>query len=212
MERVGHSKHKEPINMGQIVTVNFRGDQLYGFENDDGVFVALKPIVESMGMDWSAQLKRVKRDPILAEGMAIMATPFGRGGDQDAVCLKMELVNGWLFTIDSSRIKDDAVREKVILYQRECHGVLFKHFYKGAKHTAEPLVLEDHEETANPDGMKVRLVTECRQTFGAKASGQLWFQLGLPTVPAMIEQSRQYDLLDFASIKTAADQPTANAA
>lgn len=58
-----------------------------------------------------------------------MATPFGRGGDQQAVCLKMDLVNGWLFTIDSSRIKDEAVREKVLLYQRECYGVLHKHFY-----------------------------------------------------------------------------------
>lgn len=198
--------------MGQIVTVNFRGDQLYGFENDDGVFVALKPIVESMGMDWSAQLKRVKRDPILAEGMAIMATPFGRGGDQDAVCLKMDLVNGWLFTIDSARIKDDAVREKVILYQRECHAVLFRHFYKGAKPNSEPLIIEDHEETQNPDGSKVRLVTECRQTFGTKASGQLWFQLGLPTVPAMIEQSRQYDLLDFNSIKSKTEAEASAAA
>ncbi|MDI6026704.1 phage antirepressor N-terminal domain-containing protein [Corticibacterium sp. UT-5YL-CI-8] len=189
--------------MGQIVTVNFRGDQLYGFENDDGIFVALKPIVESMGMDWSAQLQRVKRDPILAEGMVIMTTPFGRGGSQEAVCLKMDLVNGWLFTIDSSRIKDEAVKEKVILYQRECYAVLFRHFYKGQKHQPETIVIEDHEETASPDASKVRLVTECRQTFGAKASGQLWFQLGLPTVPAMIEQSRQFDLLDFAAIKTA---------
>ena len=197
--------------MGQIVTVNFRGDQLYGFENDDGVFVALKPIVESMGMDWSAQYRRVTRDPILKEGIAMMATPFTRGGDQEAVCLKMDLVNGWLFTIDSSRIKDDAVREKVILYQRECYGVLFRHFYKGSKPVSEPLILEDHEETQNPDGTKVRLVTECRQTFGTKASGQLWFQLGLPTVPAMIEQSRQFDLLDYAAVKTKAE-PTANAA
>lgn len=197
--------------MGNIITVNFRGDQLYGFENDDGVFVALKPIVESMGMDWSAQLKRVKRDPILSEGMAIMATPFSRGGDQEAVCLKMDLVNGWLFTIDSARIKDETVRDRVILYQRECYGVLFRHFYKGSKPSQEPLVMEDHEESASPDGTKVRLVTECRQTFGTKASGQLWFQLGLPTVPAMIEQSRQFDLLDYAAIKTA-DQQKADAA
>lgn len=93
------------------------------------MFVALKPIVESMGMDWSAQYRRTQRDPILSEGIAVMATPFGRGGDQQAVCLKMDLVNGWLFTIDSSRIKDEAVREKVLLYQRECYGVLHKHFY-----------------------------------------------------------------------------------
>lgn len=195
--------------MGQIVTVNFRGDQLYGFEDDDGVFVALKPIVRALGLDWSAQLKRVKRDPVLVEGMAMMATPYGLGGDQEAVCLKIDLVNGWLFGIDSTRIKDQAVREKVILYQRECYGVLFKHFYKGAKPVQEPLVIEDHEETASPDNAKVRLVTECRQTFGSKASGQLWFQLGLPTVPAMIEQSRQFDLLDFEAIKTASDSRAA---
>lgn len=195
--------------MGQVVTVNFRGDQLYGFEDDDGVFVALKPIVRALGLDWSAQLKRVKRDPVLVEGMAMMATPYGLGGDQEAVCLKIDLVNGWLFGIDSTRIKDQAVREKVILYQRECYGVLFRHFYKGAKPIQEPLVVEDHEETASPDSAKVRLVTECRQTFGSKASGQLWFQLGLPTVPAMIEQSRQFDLLDFAAIKTASDSQAA---
>lgn len=157
-------------------------------------------IVESMGVDWNGQYQRVKRDPVLAEGMCVMHIPFGRGGDQEAVCLKIDLVNGWLFGIDSSRIKDDVVREKVILYQRECYGVLFKHFYKGARSASEPLVLEDHEETQNPDGARVRLVAECRQTFGTKASGQLWFQLGLPTVPAMIEQNRQYELLDFNSI------------
>lgn len=194
--------------MGSIITVNFRGDQLYGFENDDGVFVALKPIVESMGMDWSAQLKRVKRDPILAEGMAIMATPFGRGGDQDAVCLKMDLVNGWLFTIDSSRIKDDSVRDKVMLYQRECYGVLFKHFYKGAK-AEDHIVIEDHEETATAEAAKVRLVTEARQTFGARPAGELWFKLGLPTVPSMVDQSRQYELLDYRAVKTVSDDTKA---
>ena len=70
--------------MGQIITVNFRGDTLYGFERDDGVFVALKPVVEAMGMDWSAQFRRVKRDPILSEGIAIMATPFGRAAISSA--------------------------------------------------------------------------------------------------------------------------------
>lgn len=194
--------------MGSIITVNFRGDQLYGFENDDGVFVALKPIVESMGMDWSAQFRRVKRDPILSEGIATMATPFGRGGDQDAVCLKMDLVNGWLFTIDSSRIKDDAVRDKVMLYQRECYGVLFKHFYKGSR-SDDHIVIEDHEETSTAEAAKVRLVTEARQTFGARPAGELWFKLGLPTVPSMIDQSRQYELLDYRAVKTVSDDTKA---
>ncbi|MCP8895360.1 phage antirepressor N-terminal domain-containing protein [Shinella daejeonensis] len=195
--------------MGTIVSVNFRGDDLYGFENDDGVFVALKPIVESMGMDWSAQLQRVKRDPILSEGMVIMTTPFGRGGAQDAVCLKLELVNGWLFTIDTSRIKDDAVREKVIVYQRECYGVLAKHFLgKAAGVSAEKsgdIVDDPHEN----ESVKLRMVNESRQVFGTQAAAQLWFRLGLPVVPAMQHDPRQLSFIDYDAIKSASGSPAA---
>lgn len=76
--------------MTSIVTADFRGDTLFGFEEGDQTYVGLKPIVEAMGMDWSAQYRRVQRDPILSEGIAMMATPFGRGGDQEAVCLKRD--------------------------------------------------------------------------------------------------------------------------
>lgn len=187
--------------MGNIVTVNFRGDELYGFENDDGIFVALKPIVESMGIDWSSQLKRVKRDVILSEGMVIMTTPFGRGGDQDAVCLKLELVNGWLFTIDTSRIKDDAVREKVIVYQRECYQVLSKHFL-GKSFATMPNMTAPSDEQQESESSKLRLVSESRQVFGVQAAQQLWVRVGLPLVPAMLQDPRQLSLLD---------QPTAQA-
>lgn len=168
--------------MGEIVTVNFRGDELYGFKQDDGVFLAAKPMVEAMGLDWSAQLKRIKRDPILSEGMAIMATPFGRGGDQECVCLKLELVNGWLFTIDTLRIKDETVRERVILYQRECYQVLYEHFSGKRKAIAE---IEGDPTDKLTTNEARSLVTEGRQTLGIQAARQLWFKLGLIRVDAM---------------------------
>jgi hypothetical protein len=186
--------------MGNIVTVNFRGDELYGFENDDGIFVALKPIVESMGMDWSAQYRRVSRDAILKEGIAMMATPFGRGGDQEAVCLKLDLVNGWLFTIDTSRIKDDEVRAKVIVYQRECYQVLSKHFL-GKSFAPMPNMTtpgDDHQES---ESSKVRLVNESRKVFGIQAAQQLWVHIGLPLVPAMLQDPRQLSFLDHPPVQ-----------
>lgn len=194
--------------MGQIITVNFRGDQLYGFENDDGTFVALKPIVESMGMDWSAQLKRVKRNPILAEGMAIMATPFGRGGDQEAVSIKLELVNGWLLTIDTSRIENDDVRERVLLYQRECYAVLYKHFY-GRSQADRSASIEGTPNTEEPLQVKRSLVTEARQTFGCQSARELWFKLGMPTTPSMYADDRQYEFT-YTAIKR--DPPIADQA
>lgn len=187
--------------MGNIVTVEFRGDRLYGFESDDGVFVALKPIVESMGLDWSAQFRRVKRDPILAEGIAMMATPFGRGGDQEAVCLKLDLVNGWLFTIDTARIQDEAVREKVIVYQRECYGVLARHFAGKSGADRIPHVSPEEITPEEPVAIRRQLVTEGRQTFGLQAARELWFKLGLPTTPSMLAEQGQGELFTYTAVQ-----------
>lgn len=192
--------------MTNIVTVNFRGDTLFGFQEGDNTFVGLKPIVEAMGMDWSAQYRRVKRDPILSEGIAVMATPFGRGGDQEAVCLKLDLLNGWLFTIQSERIKDEAVREKVITYQRECYRVLNEHFVGNRKPHEAVMMDEDVSESENT---RLRMITESRQTFGTQAAAQLWFQLGLPVVPAMLEDPRQANLFALDRVRHAGSASTA---
>lgn len=42
----------------------------------------------------------------------------------------------------------------------------------------------------------LRIVVEARQSFGCKASQQMWFKLGLPTVPAMFDRPGQSDLFD----------------
>lgn len=192
-----------PYIMGTIVSVNFRGDELYGFKQDDGVYLALKPMVEAMGLDWSAQLKRVKRDPILSEGVAMMTTPFGRGGDQECVCIRLDLVNGWLFTIDSSRITAEETRQRVQTYQRECYTVLHDHF-AGKR---QPLIgaNDDVEPDSSPSMNERRsLVAEARQTFGAMAARQLWFNQGLPLVPAMMAaQQNDVDLFHYGMVNTA---------
>ncbi|KTQ92657.1 hypothetical protein NS226_15310 [Aureimonas ureilytica] len=184
----------------RLVTVNFRGTDLYSFENDDGVFVAVKPIVDAMGVDWNAQRQRIRRDPILSEGACIIPAPLAKGGIQETTCLKLELVNGWLFTIDASRIKDEGVRERVILYQRECYQVLTRHFHRPAG--APPVEIPSGDQPHEPDGPRVRLVSEARQVFGTRAAGELWFKLGLPITPSMTEARKQLDLLDYSRIRT----------
>lgn len=184
--------------MGEIVTVNFRGDELYGFKQDDGTFLALKPMVEAMGLNWSGQEQRVKRDPVLSEGICVMHIPFGRGGAQECVCIKLELVNGWLFGIDSARIKDEAVRERVILYQRECYQVLYEHFSGKRKHSA-PEIEGDPDETSSVNERR-SLVAEARQTFGTQAARELWFEQKLPIVPSMLREG-QNDLYPWTMIR-----------
>lgn len=183
--------------MGEIVTVNFRGDELYGFKQDDGTFLALKPMVEAMGLNWSGQEQRVKRDPILSEGICMMHTPFGNGGSQEVICIKLDLVNGWLFTIDSSRIKDEAVKAKVQTYQRECYSVLHDHF--SGKRKAIPEIEGEPDDMSSVNERR-SLVAEARQTFGTQAARELWFEQRLPIVPSMMNPG-QNDLYPWTMIR-----------
>lgn len=185
--------------LGNIVTVDFRQDTLFAVERDDGVFVAVKPICDSLGLGWSSQLQRIKEDPILSEGMTTVVIP-SVGGAQETTVLKLELVNGWLMKVDSRRVKDEETRQRLLTYQRECFGVLFEHFYGKRKPKAEAEIVDDPQEN---ESVKLRIVNEGRQVFGVTAAAQLWFKLGLPIVPAMYHDPRQITLFDYTNIKPA---------
>ena len=169
--------------MSNIVTIEFHGDRLLGIETEAGAFAYLKPIVERLGLDWSAQLKRVKRDPTLREGMAMMATPPGYGDGNEAVFLRLDLLHGWLFTVDSARVREE-LRPKVIVYQRECYAALAAAFAPQDR-GARPAELLDAPTNAIPLDIARKLVTEARHTFDHQAARELWFQLRLPIAPHM---------------------------
>lgn len=186
--------------MGNIVTVNFRDDTLFAVERDDGVFVAVKPICDSLRVDWKSQHQRLKDDPVLSEGMVLITMP-SPGGAQETTCLRLDRVHGWLFKIDSRRVQNEGAKQKLLSYQRECYSVLFQHFY-GKRQKPEAVIAEDPAEN---EGVKIRLVNESRQVFGTQAAAQLWFRLGLPVVPAMLHDPRQLNLLDYTVIKSAGE-------
>lgn len=50
-------------------------------------------------------------------------------------CLPLDYLNGWLFGVSSTRVKD-ALRERVIRYQRECYQVLAAAFQTPTLETA----------------------------------------------------------------------------
>lgn len=182
--------------MGKIITVDFRQDTLFAVERDDGVFVALKPISDSLGLKWHGQFERLQRDAILSEGIRMIRIP-SPGGVQETTCLRLDLVHGWLFTIDESRVKDEETRQKVLTYKRECYSVLFRHFFgqaerSGTQQPAEPM----DDDVLTAETLKLRKVNTAIRCFGERAGAQLWRKLGLELVPAMLHSHRQGDLLD----------------
>ncbi len=179
--------------MLNVITIAFRTDTLFAIRREDGVFVAVKPICDALGLAWRSQWKRLRDDPILSEGITVTVMP-STGGPQETTLLRLDLVNGWLFTIDDSRVRDEETRRRVLTYKRECYGVLFRHFYGRDERAGSGEVIAPPQETEAPESYKLRQVTEARHTFGTQAASQLWFKLGLPVVPAMYYTFRQADL------------------
>ena len=90
-----------------IEIVKFHEDELIILTTHDGKkYVALRPIVESLGLNYSAQLKGVKRDPVLNSCVVIMTTQLPNDSQKrEIVFLEFEMLNGWLFGIQPNRIK-----------------------------------------------------------------------------------------------------------
>ena len=115
-----------------VTMISFRGRAIPTVKDAAGVVrVALRPIVEAMGLDWSAQFRRVQRCQIMGASVAIMATE-GSHGDRDSVTLPLEMLNGFLFGIDAGKVKPE-LRDSVLAYQRKCYRALADYWMGGGR-------------------------------------------------------------------------------
>lgn len=116
--------------MTKSISVSFNNQTITAFMHNDTPVVALKPICENMGLQWEAQLKRIKRHPVLNSTMSIMDMVAEDGKNREMICLPLSMLNGWLFGIDSNRVKPE-IKDTVIAYQEKCFKVLADHFGMG---------------------------------------------------------------------------------
>ena len=112
-----------------LSVVEFHGHPLTLIEHDGQPYVAMRPVCDAIGLDPDAQLKRIKRHPVM-NTCTVMTTVQVPGDDQlrQIVSLPLSLLNGWLFGIDTSRVKPE-LRETLVAYQRECFDVLYRHWH-----------------------------------------------------------------------------------
>lgn len=92
-------------------------------------YVAMRPIVENIGIDWTGQLVKL-RNQKEKFGCRDISTP-SKGGIQKMLCIPLRKLNGWLFSINPAKVRAD-IRDKLIAYQEECFTVLHDYWTKGA--------------------------------------------------------------------------------
>ncbi|HGG8755474.1 phage antirepressor N-terminal domain-containing protein [Enterobacter hormaechei] len=109
--------------------VPFNGQQIITAMAAGVAYVAMKPIVENLGMSWSTQVRKLTADKgkFNCVHMNMVATDSKL---RDVLCLPLKKLNGWLFSINPEKVRAD-IRDKLIQYQEECFTVLHDYWNKG---------------------------------------------------------------------------------
>lgn len=118
-----------PIEQREI---DFYGDVITAVLADDEkgreiIYIPMRPICEFLGVSWSGQLRRINRDLVLSDEIKRVNVTFTDSRHEtmirEVICLPLEFLNGFLFGLNPTRAKDE-VRERLVLYQRECYRIL----------------------------------------------------------------------------------------
>lgn len=113
--------------MSALIRVPVPGaDDLLAVQDDDRVWVALRPMCNTLGISFDAQFRKLSRRSWA--GIAQKAIP-SPGGVQQTVVVDSQTIPMWLATIDENRVADDA-KPKLIAYQREAAAALDAYFNK----------------------------------------------------------------------------------
>ncbi|WP_161983829.1 phage antirepressor N-terminal domain-containing protein [Escherichia albertii] len=114
--------------------VPFNGQQIITAMAAGVAYVAMKPIVENLGMSWSTQQTKLMKQ-IRKFNCVHMNMIAADGKLRKLLCLPLKKLNGWLFSINPEKVRAD-IRDKLIQYQEECFTVLHDYWTKGKAENA----------------------------------------------------------------------------
>ncbi|WP_333882883.1 phage antirepressor N-terminal domain-containing protein [Sphingobium yanoikuyae] len=135
---------------GNFEIVPFNNNEILTVRQHDGVFVVMKPIVEALHLKWHTQRERITKHPVISKGIRFIRIPSA-GGMQEMLCLHLEQFHGWLVTLETRRIAEEAQRTMIELYQAGAFRTIFEHHHGKmdapritAKGAAAQIALNNH--------------------------------------------------------------------
>lgn len=113
----------------QTETIPFYKTEIRAVRKGDDVFVLFKPLCQALGLEYSAQTRRLERNEALHSTVAVMATVGGDGKTRQMTFVELDGLALWLGSLDTSRIQDTKKRKVLVRYQKEAARVLRNHFF-----------------------------------------------------------------------------------
>lgn len=151
--------------MKELTQIPFHDTTIY--TTADGAYVALRPVCDSLGLDFSGQLQRLQRQSWAVVGMT--PTTGSDGKVYDMTTVDRRTFTMWLATIDTGRVKNEHTRELVRTYQCEAADALDKYFNEGGHEKWWDGRYDESAFWANAQGTDpvhvVRLVSATDKTF-----------------------------------------------
>ncbi|PZS04357.1 MAG: hypothetical protein DLM69_01960 [Candidatus Chloroheliales bacterium] len=119
----------EGVDTPQIErVVDFYGDQVPVAQVEEGkLYVPIHALTDNLGLSFSGQSDRIRRDNVLAAKSRQVAVTGADGKNRQQLCLPLDMIPGWLFGIAANRVKPE-LRERLDLYRAECFDVLWNAF------------------------------------------------------------------------------------
>jgi hypothetical protein len=110
----------------EIINIMGADIQLVYNENDE-MFVSVRHVCNAIGIDYSAQYRKVSENEVYSGCVVVTTTHDSSGRNQEMQCLALSMVAHWLSSIPASRVSE-AIRPRLVVYQRECAKILYNHF------------------------------------------------------------------------------------
>lgn len=128
------------IEAVNTTSLPFHGQHLITAMAAGVAYVAMKPIAENLGLSWGTQQQKLARH-MDKFGCIHMNIP-SLGGLQRMLCLPLKKLNGWLFSINPAKVRED-IRDRLVRYQEECFTALHDYWTKGAAIRKQETTVDD---------------------------------------------------------------------
>ncbi|PIT21425.1 phage antirepressor N-terminal domain-containing protein [Snodgrassella alvi] len=112
----------------EYLNVNFLGSEIMVINHDGEPYVAMRTVIDGMGLSWGSQFVKIKQRFISV--VSEIETTGKDGKNYKMLCLPLRKLFGWMMTINPDKVAPHK-RQTIIRYQEECDDVLWQYWTTG---------------------------------------------------------------------------------
>lgn len=146
----------------EYLNVKFLGSEIMVINRDGEPYVAMRTVVDGMGLDWSSHFINLKQR--FKSSVVEIITVAGDERNRSMLCLPLRKLFGWMMTINPDKVAPHK-RQTIIRYQEECDDVLWQYWTTGIANREK--ILQEMEELK-----KQQEESEARGSTAGKALNQ----------------------------------------